>query len=76
MDFVKFACMPENQAEFPKYIAYGPTHKAAIKKMSPELAIQMPSHPDNMKVVWKINSRWWSDNNDDMSIRFNAWLAK
>jgi putative spermidine/putrescine transport system substrate-binding protein len=76
LEFVKFACQPENQAEFPKHIAYGPTHKKAISMMSPELAKQMPSHPNNMDVVWKIDSRWWSDHNDDLSIRFNAWLAK
>jgi putative spermidine/putrescine transport system substrate-binding protein len=74
--FVQFASLPENQAEFSKYIAYGPTNKDAIKVMDPKLAEEMPSNPKNMKTSFKIDSRWWSDHNDDLSIRFNAWLAK
>lgn len=74
--FIQFASLPENQAEFPKYIQYGPTVKEAIAKMAPELAALMPTAPANMKTAWKIDSRFWSDNMDDFNIRFNAWLGK
>ncbi|UCD56544.1 MAG: ABC transporter substrate-binding protein [Candidatus Hydrogenedentota bacterium] len=74
--FIQFASLPENQAEFPKYIQYGPTVKEAIEKMSSELAAKMPTAPGNMKNAWKIDSRFWSDNMDDFNIRFNAWLGK
>lgn len=74
--FIQFASLPENQAEFPKHIEYGPTVKDALKKMSPELAARMPTAPENAKTAMKIDSRFWADNMDDFSIRFNAWLAK
>lgn len=74
--FIQFASLPETQAEFPKYILYGPTLKEAVKKMPPELVAQMPTASQNMKSAWDINSRFWSDNMDDFNIRFSAWLAK
>ena len=74
--FIQFASEPENQAEFPKHILFGVTHKDAFKLMAPELAAQLPSNPINMKNATNLNSRWWSDHNDDLSIRFNAWVTK
>jgi putative spermidine/putrescine transport system substrate-binding protein len=74
--FIQFASAPENQLEFSKLILYGPTNIDTFKLMDPALAAQMPSNPKYASITWKIDSRWWSDHNDDLSVRFNAWLAK
>ena len=74
--FIQFASLPEHQAVFSQLILFGPTVKAALDKMPPELAAQMPTAPQNSRTSWKVDSRFWSDNMDDFNIRFNAWLGK
>ncbi|MCC7045946.1 MAG: ABC transporter substrate-binding protein [Alphaproteobacteria bacterium] len=74
--FIEFASRPEIMAEFPKHIQYGPTVKAAIDKMSPEMAKKMPTNPANMQGAWKVSGRYWGDHQDDLEVRFQAWLNK
>ena len=76
LKFIEFASRPEIMAEFPKYIQYGPPVKAAIDKLSPELAKMMPTAPANLKGAWKVNGRYWADHQDDLELRFQAWLSK
>jgi putative spermidine/putrescine transport system substrate-binding protein len=74
--FIEFASRPEVMAEFSKYIQYGPTVKAAIDKMPPDLAKAMPTAAQNMQTAWKIDARFWGDHQDDLEVRFQAWLSK
>lgn len=74
--FIEFASRPEVMAEFSRYIQYGPTVKAAIDKMPADLAKAMPTAQENMTTAWKIDARFWGDHQDDLELRFQAWLNK
>ncbi|MCL4744129.1 MAG: ABC transporter substrate-binding protein [Burkholderiaceae bacterium] len=76
MKFIEFASRPEVMAEFPKYIAYAPAIKASLDKMTPALRAEMLTAPEAMKTAWQVNARYWGDNQDDLEIKFQAWLAK
>ena len=53
---------PEYQADIPQYITYGPTNSAAYDtgKINAELAMNLPSHPDNASKLLPINQEWYA----------------
>lgn len=40
------------------------------------MAPHMPSNPENAKRFLVNNIEWWSNNEDEMNKKFEAWLAK
>jgi putative spermidine/putrescine transport system substrate-binding protein len=75
-DFIKFASDPKNMAQQSKYIAYAPTHSDAIALVDPAIAPTLPTFPDNMKTAIPTDLVFWADNNEELTKRFNAWLAQ
>ncbi len=59
-----------------KYIAYAPTHVDAITLVDPAIASTLPTYPDNMKTAVVTDLVFWADNNEELTKRFNAWLAQ
>jgi putative spermidine/putrescine transport system substrate-binding protein len=74
--FIQFASDPKNAAELPKYIQYAPPITGALARMAPDLAVKMPTAPQNLKTAWIIDSGFWGDHLDDLEVRFQAWLAR
>jgi putative spermidine/putrescine transport system substrate-binding protein len=75
-DFIKFASDPKQMSQQSKYIAYAPTHVDAIKLVDPTIAPTLPTFPDNMKTAITTDLVFWADNNEELTKRFNAWLAQ
>jgi putative spermidine/putrescine transport system substrate-binding protein len=75
-DFIKFASDPKNMSQQSKYIAYAPTHADAIALVDPAIAPTLPTFPDNMKTAIPTDLVFWADNNEELTKRFNAWLAQ
>lgn len=75
-DFIKFASDPKNMSQQSKYIAYAPTHVDAIALVDPAIAPTLPTFPDNMKTAIPTDLAFWADNNEELTKRFNAWLAQ
>nr|WP_298683581.1 polyamine ABC transporter substrate-binding protein [uncultured Dongia sp.] len=75
-DFIKFASDPKNMSQQSKYIAYAPTHVDAIGLVDPAIAPTLPTYPDNMKTAIPTDLAFWADNNEELTKRFNAWLAQ
>jgi putative spermidine/putrescine transport system substrate-binding protein len=75
-DFIKFASDPKNMSQQSKYIAYAPTHVDAIALVDPAIAPTLPTYPDNMKTAITTDLVFWADNNEELTKRFNAWLAQ
>jgi len=75
-DFVKFSSDPKNMSQQSKYIAYAPTRKEAIALVDPAIATTLPTFPDNMKTALPTDLAFWADNNEELTKRFNAWLAQ
>ena len=81
-EFVTFASRPASMAGVTRHISYGPTrlsaqplvgtHAATGVEMRPHL----PSNPENMKRALPNDWQWWSDNRDEMNVRFAVWLAR
>jgi putative spermidine/putrescine transport system substrate-binding protein len=74
--FLDFVGRPENQAKLPEYIAYGVTNIQAGEKIDPKRYAELPTHPDNMKNAIQISDKFWIENIDRLTERFNTWAAQ
>ena len=73
--FIEFASQGKPQAEFCNRLFYGPTNPDAFKYLNPAFADQMPTHPDNAKVVVRPDSEWFADNAAQVQERFTQWVV-
>lgn len=76
MDFIAYASRPENQAKLPEFIAYGTTNKAAGPLVPAQYAPELPTTPENMTGAIPLGVDFWIDNSEELTKRFNAWLAQ
>lgn len=76
MDFIAFASLPENQAKLPEYVAYGLPNKEAASKVPEKFAAELPTTEANMKEAIALDVEFWIDHSEELTERFNAWLAK
>ena len=80
--FVAFASRPSSMAGVAQHISYGPTRRSAQPLVSTHAATgidmrpHMPSNPENMRRALPNDWQWWSDNRDEMNVRFAVWLAR
>ncbi|MGB3416384.1 MAG: polyamine ABC transporter substrate-binding protein [Mesorhizobium sp.] len=74
--FVEFALRPENQAVQTKYISYGPSRTAATKLVDPEMLPNLPTSDENMKTAFTVSPEFWADHGEELTERFNRWLAQ
>lgn len=80
-DYLKFATDTQRLADQAKYISYGPAREssAPLVSMHAETGIDMKPHmptygPNFANPVPK-DDEFWADNLDELTERFNAWLA-
>jgi putative spermidine/putrescine transport system substrate-binding protein len=82
MKYLRFASDTQRNADQAKYISYGPLRASSAKMVGKhadlgvDMAPHMPTAPANMKGALWYDFEWWADNKEDMSERFEAWLAK
>jgi len=74
--FVAFAGRADRQADQTNYISYGPGNKDAIANTNPDIKVDLPTNPDNMKTGFIVNAKFWGDNLDALRERFNVWVAQ
>ena len=69
---------PQYQAEFTKYITYGPTNKKAYEgnAIPPAYAKLLPSHPDNQAKQLPIDQSWYIKNGARASALFQDMLTE
>nr|CAA6806925.1 MAG: Spermidine/putrescine-binding periplasmic protein [uncultured Thiotrichaceae bacterium] len=81
MDFLKFSTSTKPLADQASYISYGPARKSSAPLVGKyhnkdiDMGPQMPTSPDNLENSVQNNFEFWADNQDQLSERFNAWLA-
>lgn len=51
----------------------GPTNSKAFASMDPAWAKQLPTHPDNAKVQFYQQAKWWADNQKEVLARFEKF---
>ncbi|GJL82721.1 MAG: spermidine/putrescine ABC transporter substrate-binding protein [marine bacterium B5-7] len=82
MDYLKFATDTQRLADQAKFISYGPARKSSAPlvgkhaSLGIEMGPHMPTAPENAKHTLLFNYEWWADRRDDLTERFNAWLAQ
>ncbi len=82
MKYLRFASDTQRNADQAKFISYGPLRASSAKLVGKhadlgiDMAPHMPTAPENMKGAFFFDFLWWADNKDDMTERFEAWLAK
>jgi putative spermidine/putrescine transport system substrate-binding protein len=74
--FLAYASDPTVMANQSKFISYGPSHADAIPHIPAEILKDLPTAPENMATAFTIDSAFWADNNEALTEKFNAWLAK
>lgn len=75
-DFVAFTMKPEVNAKLTEHIPYGPTVKEAMTKVSPEILKDLPNAPQNSKNAFVLSPQFWADHGQELTERFNKWLAQ
>ena len=76
LDFIAWSQQPERTSRLPEYVAYGMTVKAAVDMVPEELAVDLPTWPANLEVSIPLNIEYWVDNSEELTERFNAWVAQ
>ncbi|MFD0916208.1 ABC transporter substrate-binding protein [Pseudahrensia aquimaris] len=82
MDFLKFSTSTEQLAAQASYISYGPARMSSSPLVGKyysadiDMGPQMPTNPDNLTNAVQNNFEFWADNSDQLTERFNAWLAQ
>lgn len=67
---------PEAQADYSNASAYGPVTDAAMEFVDDDVAVELPTHPDNASqrsVV--VDYAYWAEHHEAVSERMNEWMA-
>jgi len=81
-EYLRFATDTQRLADQAKFISYGPARKSSAPLVGKHATLgidmgpHMPTAPDNAKNTLLYNYVWWADRKDDLTERFNAWLAQ
>lgn len=83
MEFLKFSTSTKPLAAQASWISYGPARKSSSSLVgnyatdaSIDMGPQMPTNPANLTNAVQNDFEFWADNADQLTERFNAWLAK
>ena len=74
LKFIAFATGTAPLAAQTEYVAYAPARKSSLPLVRREYQSHMPTSPGNFRNALQNNFIWWSENQENMEERFNAWL--
>jgi putative spermidine/putrescine transport system substrate-binding protein len=74
--FLKYVMEPKVLARFSSFFPYPPTRRSALQHVSKEILPHLPTAPANFKKALSTNEEWWADNIQEVTARFQNWLAK
>ncbi len=80
-EFLNFSTATEQLAAQASYISYGPARKSSAPLVGKfhnkdiDMGPQMPTAAANLANSVQNNFEFWADNSDQLTERFNAWLA-
>ncbi len=80
-DFLRFATDTQRLADQAKYISYGPARSSSAALVSThadtgiDMKPHMPTYGPNFKTALQKDDEFWADHLDELTERFNAWLA-
>jgi putative spermidine/putrescine transport system substrate-binding protein len=74
--YLAYVAQPEINARLGQFIPYGPVVKASTEFVPPATLPKLPTAPDHIKTALVLDVEFWGDHGEDLTKRFNAWLAK
>lgn len=74
--YLSFVGQAENQAKYGELVAYGVTAKRANDVIDPKRLDVLPTSPEHLKQSIPTSDKFWIENFDRLSARFNTWAAK
>ena len=76
MDFIAFATGSRQLAEQTKHITYGPARGSAMALVDDDTKAMLPTAAANMATALQTNADWWASHHQELSAKFEQWLAK
>jgi putative spermidine/putrescine transport system substrate-binding protein len=73
-ELIKFSVDPQRLAAWTPSMAVGPVHPKSIDYIAKDVALQLPTHPDNLKQLIPVDQTFWAQNRSKLEERFDAWL--
>ena len=73
---LRYMTRPENQIELARHIPTGLTNVEANRRVDPKLKLNTPSDPANMTDALELDANFWVEYGDQLTQRFNAWVAR
>lgn len=74
--FIEFSLDAKRIAAFCEALGYGPTVPESIDFVDPEKAKGMPTAPQNLEKIAPVSAKFWAENVEKASLRFNEWLLE
>ena len=74
--YLAYTAEPEVSAQLGRYIPYGPVRADATPFVPKDVLAKLPTAPDHMKSHLVSDVEFWGDQGEDLTKRFNAWLAQ
>jgi len=75
-ELLRYMTRPENQMRLPTFIPTGLTSVEAGKRIDPRYKRDTPSDPANMTDALALDGDFWVEYGDQLTQRFNAWVAR
>jgi putative spermidine/putrescine transport system substrate-binding protein len=76
MQLVKYMAQPEGQMRLAKLIPTGVTNKQAAASLDVQYREHTTANPANMANALEIDGDFWVEYGDQLTQRFNAWVAR
>lgn len=76
MQLVGFISQPEQLAQYAQQLPVGVPSKSAMALVPENIADLLLSAPANYDQSAPIDKDFWMDNGEELTLRFNAWLAQ
>lgn len=80
--FVAFASRTRSMVGVAQHISYAPVRHSGLPLIGKhadtgvEMQPHMPTHPENSRNFLWNDVEWWSERQDELTERFNAWLSR
>lgn len=75
IEYVRFATSPERLADLTNHISYGPARASGVALVAAGMKRHLPTAEENFAGGLRASAVFWSDYGDQLTERFNAWLA-
>ncbi|MDF0523098.1 ABC transporter substrate-binding protein [Bradyrhizobium yuanmingense] len=74
--YLGFAGTPQTEAALTRYLPLGPGNRDAMALVDPAVLPDLANSPEHYAVAMQPDPQFWLERGDELTQRFNAWLAK